>query len=44
MIWSVEFLEEAERDMEKLDSPLRIQVMKGIQKVSQNPLSVFEGG
>lgn len=44
MTWSVEFLEEAERDMEKLDSPLRIQVMKGIQKVSQNPLSVFEGG
>lgn len=44
MTWSVEFLEEAERDMEKLDFPVRVQVMKGIQKVSQNPLSVFEGG
>lgn len=44
MIWKVEFLEEAERDMEKLDLPVQLQVLKGIRKVSQNPLPVFEGG
>ena len=40
MIWSIEFLEEAEKDMKKLDHSAQIQVLKGIKKVSQNPLSV----
>lgn len=44
MTWSIEFLEEAEKDMKKLDHSVRIQVLKGIQKVSANPLSVQEGG
>ena len=44
MIWSVEFLEEAEKDMKKLDHSAQIQVLKGIQKVSKNPLSAEEGG
>ena len=44
MIWSIEFLEEAEKDMKKLDHSVQIQVLKGIKKVSQNPLSVREGG
>lgn len=44
MTWSIEFLEEAEKDMEKLDHSAQIQVLKGIQKVSQNPLSTEEGG
>lgn len=44
MIWSVEFLKEAEKDMKKLDYSVQIQVMKGIKKVSQNPLPVGEGG
>ncbi len=44
MIWSIEFLEEAEKDMKKLDHSAQIQVLKGIRKVSQNPLSVEEGG
>lgn len=44
MIWSIEFLEEAEKDMKKLDHSAQIQVLKGIRKVSQNPLSVREGG
>lgn len=44
MIWSIEFLEEAEKDMKKLDHSAQIQVLKGIKKVSQNPLSVREGG
>ena len=32
MSWSVEFLDEAKKDL------------KGIQKVSQNPVSIYEGG
>lgn len=44
MIWSIEFLEEAEKDMKKLDHSVQIQVLKGVRKVSQNPLSVEEGG
>lgn len=44
MIWDIEFLEEAEKDMKKLDDSVRLQVLKGIRKVGQNPLSVQEGG
>lgn len=44
MSWSVEFLEEAKKDIQKLERSATIQVLKGIQKVSQNPLSVQEGG
>lgn len=44
MTWSIEFLEEAEKDMKKLDRSIQIQVLKGIQKVSQNPLPAEEGG
>mgnify|MGYP004498471855 CR=1 FL=1 len=44
MIWNVEFLKEAEKDMKKLDRSMQIQVLKGIKKVSQNPLPVDEGG
>lgn len=44
MTWSIEFLEEAEKDMKKLDHSAQVQVLKGIRKVSQNPLSTEEGG
>lgn len=44
MTWNIEFLEEAEKDMKKLDHAVQVQVLKGIRKVSQNPLSVEEGG
>lgn len=44
MIWSVAFLKEAEKDMKKLDHSVQIQVLKGIKKVSQNPLPAEEGG
>ena len=43
-MWGIEFLEEAEKDMKKLDHSAQVQVLKGIRKVSQNPLSVEEGG
>lgn len=44
MTWSIEFLEEAEKDLKKLDRSAQIQVLKGIRKVGQNPLSAEEGG
>lgn len=44
MIWRIEFLQEAEKDMKKLDHSVQIQVLKGIRKVSQNLLPVEEGG
>jgi len=30
--------------MKKLDNCVRPQVAKGIQKVSQNPVSIYQGG
>ena len=44
MSWSVEFLEEAKRDMKRLDHSAQIQIFKGIQKVASNPVSIHEGG
>ena len=44
MTWSIEFLEESAKDMKKLDHSAQIQVLKGITKVSKNPLPVEEGG
>ena len=44
MTLSIEFLEEAEKDMKKLDHSVQVQVLKGIRKVSQNPLPTEEGG
>lgn len=44
MTWNIEFLDEAEKDMKKLDHSVQIQVLKGIRKVSRNPLSAEEGG
>lgn len=43
MTWGIEFLEEAEKDLRKLDHSAQIQVLKGIRKVSQNRLSVDQG-
>lgn len=44
MTWCIEFLQEAERDMREFDHSAQLQVLKGIRKVSRNPLSVEEGG
>ena len=44
MSWSVEFLEEAKKDLKRLDRGVQTQVIKGIQKVAQNPVSIYEGG
>lgn len=44
MIWRIEFLKEAENDLKNLDHSVQFQVLKGIRKVSQDPLPVQEGG
>lgn len=44
MNWNIEFLEAAEKDLKKLDHSAQIQILKGIRKVSQNPLPAFQGG
>lgn len=44
MNWTVDFLDEAEKDMKRLDPSVRVRVLKGIQKVAQNPLSTDQGG
>lgn len=43
MIWGIEFLQEAEKDMKRLDHSVQIQVLKGTKKVSKNPLPVSQG-
>lgn len=41
MSWQIVFLEEAKNDLKKLDRSSQIQILKGIRKVSQNPLPAF---
>ena len=44
MTWEIVFLDEAIKDMKRLDHSIQVQVIKGIQKVSQNPLPQKDGG
>ena len=44
MLCSIEFLEGAKRGLKKLDHSVQVRVLKGIRKVSKNPLPVQEGG
>lgn len=44
MEWKVEYLNEAIKDLKLLDHSQKLQVLKAIDKVSQNPLPNFEGG
>lgn len=44
MRWDVRYLPEAAIDIQKLDCSQRKQVLKAIDKVSQNPLPSSEGG
>ena len=43
MSWSVEFLEEAKKDLKRPDRGVQTRVIKGIKKVAQNPVSIHEG-
>lgn len=33
MTWNIEFLEEAKKDLKKLDHSVQLQVVKGIEKI-----------
>ncbi len=44
MSWQIKFYEDAIEDIESLDGSKKKEVMKGILKVSQNPLPNTEGG
>ncbi len=44
MNWSIGFLDEAKADMKRLDHSVQTQVIKGIKKVAQNPVSIYDGG
>lgn len=43
-MWKVEYLREALEDMKRLDQVQRLQVIKAINKVAENPLPQAEGG
>jgi mRNA interferase RelE/StbE len=43
-LWELVFIPEAIQDIDKLDGSVRNQVLKGIYKVSQNPLPKNKGG
>lgn len=43
-MYKVKVIDEAQHDLDKLDGHMRMQVFKGIKKVSKNPLPVNEGG
>lgn len=42
-MWNVKFLSEAEADIHSLDNSLKKQILKGIAKVSTNPLPIPTG-
>lgn len=44
MNYQINFIPEALTDMKKLDHSICPQVVKGIQKVSQNSVSIYQGG
>ena len=44
MSWVIEYFKEAQKDLAKIDHSQKLQVLKAIVKVSQNPLPDYEGG
>ncbi len=44
MAWNIKYFKEAKKDLTKLDHAQRLQVLKAIEKVSENPLPNHEGG
>ena len=44
MIWDVDFLSEADKDLNELSHSQQATVKKAIKKVQQNPLPATEGG
>lgn len=44
MVWNVELIPPAERDLRKFDHVQRVQVVKALEKVSADPRPMREGG
>ena len=44
MMWTVEYLDEAQKDIRSLSHNQQIAVKKAIEKVQENPLPQSEGG
>lgn len=44
MKWILQYLKDAKKDLLLLDNSQRLQVIKAIDKVLENPLSNYEGG
>ena len=44
MSWDIIFLQEAQREFDRLNESIKPQISKGIMKVAQNPLPRQEGG
>ncbi len=44
MAWTIEYLKEAEKDLMRIDHSQQLNVLKAIEKVSENPLPNQEGG
>lgn len=44
MIWTVEYIQQAQDDLDRLDNAIRLQVLRAIMKVAQNPLPSSDGG
>ena len=43
MMWKVKFIDEAKADLRRIDNSMKTQVLKGIVKVSRNPLPRPDG-
>lgn len=44
MKWTLKYLPEAAKDFDKLAGNQRLLVMKALNKVVQNPVSIYDGG
>jgi len=44
MKWEIFYLPEAQKDLQALDGSQRKLILKALQKVQQNPLSIYDGG
>jgi len=44
MAWKIEYIKEAQKDLSNLDHSQKLQVLKAIEKVSENSLPNYEGG
>ena len=42
--WRIEYIKAAEKDLLALDRSQQLQVLKAIEKISVNPLSINAGG